>query len=292
MMGPPTSPKGNGRVLVTGASGFIGYHCLAPLVARGFEVHAVHSRSEPDPVPGVTWARADLSNQAEVLDLLSRVRADHLLHAAWYVEPGSLISSIENMRWVSASVDLIRAFREAGGQRCVIVGSCYEYDWRYGYCEESLTPRVPDTFYGAAKNGLQEAFRGYCMATGLAGAWGRLFFLYGPRENRRRLVPSVALSLLRGELARSSHGTQIRDYIHVQDAADGLVALLASSAEGAFNIASGQAVTIRTIVEKIGHFSGRAELLEIGAIAARNNDAPLVVADVGKARRSLAGPLP
>ena len=88
MMGPPTSPKGNGRVLVTGASGFIGYHCLAPLLARGFEVHAVHSRSEPETVPGVTWSRADLFTESNgSAGLFSRVRADYLLHAAWYVEP-------------------------------------------------------------------------------------------------------------------------------------------------------------------------------------------------------------
>lgn len=106
-----------------------------------------------------------------------------------------------------------------------------------------------------------------------------MFFLYGPNENPKRLVPSVILSLLRGEEAKSSHGMQVRDYMHVQDVADGTVALLDSAAQGAFNIASGRAVTIRHIVERLGEITGRADLLRIGAYPARANDAPLVVGD-------------
>lgn len=267
------------RVLVTGATGFIGYHCLAPLVERGFEVIATHCSREPPALPGVTWLAADLLEAGAAARVVAAAQATHLLHLAWYVEPGRMIASPDNLRWVSASLDLMRAFREQGGERCVVSGSCYEYDWRYGYLSAALTPRTPDTFYGCAKNGLYETFRGYCAATGLAGAWGRVYFLYGPRENPRRLVSSVILALLAGREAPSSHGEQVRDYMHVQDVADALVALLDSPATGAWDIASGRAVTIRHIVERIGVLTGRAGLLRIGALPARANDLPLVVGD-------------
>jgi nucleoside-diphosphate-sugar epimerase len=188
---------------------------------------------------------------------------------------------------VQSSLELVRQFREQGGQRTVIVGSCYEYDWRYGYCSEQLTPRLPNTFYGAAKNGLHDTFVGYSTASGLSGAWGRVFFLYGPNENPRRLVSSVICSLLKGVEAPSSHGEQIRDYLHVQDVADGLVALLESSAQGAYNVTSGRAVTLRTIIERIGALTGRPELLRIGAIPARANDTPLVVGDTTQMQRDV-----
>jgi len=109
--------------------------------------------------------------------------------------------------------------------------------------------------------------------------------MYGPRENPGRLVSSVIISLLKGEPAKSSHGMQVRDYLHIQDVADGLVALYASQATGAYNIAAGTATTIRGIVESLGRVTGRSDLLQIGALPARANDAPLVLGD---GRRTLA----
>jgi nucleoside-diphosphate-sugar epimerase len=101
--------------------------------------------------------------------------------------------------------------------------------------------------------------------------------MYGPRENPARLVSSVALSLLKGTPAKSSHGLQVRDYLHIQDVADGMVALLAAEAHGAYNIAAGTSTTIREIVELLGKATGRSDLLQIGALPARANDLPLVL---------------
>lgn len=273
------------RVLVTGASGFIGSHCLQPLVERGYEVIAVHRSPIQEAIDGVRWVECDLLNDTQRRALIDQFRPTHLLHLAWFVEPGKLISDVANLDWVTASLDLVRRFYECGGRRYVVGGTCYEYDWRYGYCNEQLTPRQPDTLYGAAKQGLAETLLGYSSATGLSGGWGRMFFLYGPKENPLRLVPSVIRSILKGEQALSSHGRQVRDYMHVQDVADGLVALLDSAACGAYNIASGQATTIASIVQMLGDLTGRNDLLRIGAIPARTNDVPLVVGDPSAAKR-------
>jgi nucleoside-diphosphate-sugar epimerase len=276
-------------VLITGASGFIGRHCLRPLLERGFEIVATHHQPaiprDVAGLEGVRWVRVDLLAPGSLPQLLGEADASHLLHLAWTVEPGKMISDPANLTWLRASIELLQRFHESGGRRVVIGGSCYEYDWRYGYCNELLTPRLPNTLYGSAKNSLYEALLGYAASAGLSAAWGRMFFLYGPGEHRRRLVPSVVLSLLAGEPAMSSHGLQIRDYMHVQDVADGLVALLDSAAHGGYNIASGQATTIATIVRMLGDFCGRQDLLRIGALPARPNDAPLVVGDATAAKR-------
>lgn len=278
---------GGSRVLLTGATGFIGRHCVLPLVAGGNEVIATFRTSVPAAVPGVTWIEADLLQPGVPESLMRAVRPDLLVHLAWYVEPGKMMDDEVNLRWLAASLDVLRQFRANGGRRCVVSGSCYEYDWRFGYCSEDLTPTRPDTLYGAAKNSLAETMLAYCRAVGLSGAWARLFFLYGPHENQRRLVPAVILALLRGEEAKSSHGRQVRDYMHVQDAADGIVALLNSDAQGQFNIASGDGVPIRAIVERIGSIVGRTDLLRIGALPARPNDVPMVVGDPEKTRRQI-----
>jgi nucleoside-diphosphate-sugar epimerase len=277
--------SGCDRVLVTGATGFVGSHCLQPLVAQGCEVVALYRDRPPVEVPGVTWVRGDVMDRAAMQRVLTDTKPDGLLHLAWFVEPGKLISDASNISWVAASLDLVRAFREAGGSRCTISGSCYEYDWRHGYCVDGVTPCEPDTLYGAAKDGLRRAFLAYCETSGLSGSWGRAFFMYGPRENPSRLVSSVILSLLSGKPAKSSHGLQVRDYMHIQDVADGLVALFASPARGAYNVCSGSPTTIRTIVEALGPLTGRPDLLQIGALPARANDVPLLLGD---GRRLLA----
>lgn len=266
-------------MLVTGATGFLGSHCLRPLVERGFDVLALYRERPPQEEPGVRWIRGDIMDRAATRGLLEEYKPKGLLHLAWFVEPGKLITDPSNLTWVSASLDLIRAFRDSGGERCTISGSCYEYDWRYGYCVEGVTPCEPDTLYGAAKDSLRRTVLAYCTVSGLAGSWGRAFFMYGPRENPSRLVSSVIISLLKGHPAKSSHGRQIRDYLHIQDVADGMVALFASQVRGAYNIAAGTSTTILEIVELLGKITGRTDLLQIGAIPARANDAPLVLGD-------------
>jgi nucleoside-diphosphate-sugar epimerase len=274
-------------VLVTGASGFIGSHCLEPLRQRGYDVHAV-ARARPAGAEGgggaVTWHAADLLDRAATAALVDAVRPSHLLHLAWYVVPGQLISAPQNFDWVAASLELVRRFAQAGGRRLAACGSAYEYDWRYGYCTEGLTPHTPDTVYGACKLALHEMVRALAAAQGLSAAWPRVFFLYGPREHPQRLVSSVIRSLLRGEPARCSHGRQVRDYLHVQDVADGLATVLDSEAEGAINVSSGAATTLREIVRTAARLVGRTDLLQLGALPPRANDAPLVVGSSERAR--------
>jgi nucleoside-diphosphate-sugar epimerase len=87
----------------------------------------------------------------------------------------------------------------------------------------------------------------------------------------------VVRALLRGDPAPCSHGRQIRDYMHVQDVADGLAAVLDSDVQGAVNVSSGQAAPIRDIVLTAARLLGRTDLVRLGAIPARANDVPLVV---------------
>jgi nucleoside-diphosphate-sugar epimerase len=267
------------RVLLTGAGGFIGRHCWAPLLERGFEVVAVTSRDVGESDDPVRWLRADLLDRSQIEPLLAEARPTHLLHLAWIVVPGQSYDSLDNLRWVQSSLDLVEAFARHGGRRAVVAGTCYEYDQRYGLCHEELTPRAPDTRYGVAKNALQELLSAFAPAWDVSFAWPRLFFLYGPHEHPRRLVSSVICSLLSGEPARCSHGRQLRDYLHAADAAEALAAILDSDLTGPVNVGSGAPVSLRSIVEEIGRQLDRADLPRLGAIPARPGETPLVAAD-------------
>jgi nucleoside-diphosphate-sugar epimerase len=268
------------RVLVTGASGFIGSHCLEPLLARGYDVHAVASREIPFELEGVTWHRTDLLDDRARAALVSSVEPSHLLHLAWFVAPGKVIDAVINLDWTRASLGLYKEFVACGGRRMVTAGSSYEYDWRFGYCSEDVTPLAPDTVYGTCKKALGELVSAYAEACSLASAWARIFFLYGPREHPDRLVSSVVRSLLADAPAKCSHGEQIRDYLYVEDVGDALGAILASEVEGPVNVGSGRPIELRELVAAIGDKLEKPELIRLGAIPARANDAPLVVADV------------
>jgi len=275
------------KVIVTGAGGFLGRHCLPLLQASFDEVHAVSSKEIQATDSHVHWHAVDLLDPKQTRDLLADIRATHLLHLAWYTVPGKYWTATENLEWLRASLSLLRVFAERGGQRVVGVGTCAEYDWQDGFCSESTTALAPATLYGACKHALQLVTAAYARQTGLSAAWGRLFFPYGPYERPERFIPSVICSLLANEPARMSHGNQRRDFVFVEDAAAALVSLLQSNVSGPVNIASGEAVTLREIAYKIGELLDRSELIKPGTIEAMPNDPPLVSADVKRLREEV-----
>ena len=267
------------RVLVTGASGFIGQHCLTPLSNKGYEVHAVTSKKPLTDKSNTTWHQADLLDRNQIAPLIDKVRPTHLLHMAWVVDPGTAYFSADNFRWVQSSLDLANEFVRCGGERLIVTGSCYEYDQAYGVCSEERTPLKPNTTYGICKNSLQELLTSYSQTEELSFAWPRIFFLYGPGEHPRRLVSSVANALLRGEPADCSHGKQLRDFLYVEDLGEALAALVDSEVQGPINIGKGSPVEIREIVNTLGKLAGKPDLIRLGAIPARDNEVPLVMAD-------------
>lgn len=270
------------RVLLTGASGFIGSHCLLPLSALDYEVHAVDIKIPDITNNEVHWHRVNLLKPNQAADLVARIKPSHLLHLAWCTTPGKYWTSSENLLWVQASLAMIQAFCLHGGQRVLAAGTCAEYDWRYGYCSEEVTPRQPTTLYGVCKNSLQNMLRALAGEAGISAAWGRLFFLYGPHEHPQRVIPSVISRLLKGETAPCTDGAQIRDFLFVKDAAAALVALLASDVSGPVNIASGKPVALKDIFQNIAARLNRADLLRLGALNRSSEDPNLLVADVGR----------
>ena len=268
------------RILLTGATGFIGRHCLPVLAGSGYEIHATYSRTPIDTVEGITWHQTDLLQPELPRRLMERVQPTHLLHLAWNVTPGVYWSSSENIRWLQASLEVIRAFAEIGGQRLVVAGTCAEYNWSYGYCREEITPLAPATLYGACKHALHLTLAAYAQQMQMSLAWGRIFLLYGPYEYPSRLVSSAIRSLLQDKPALCTHGRQIRDFLHVADVASALSMVLLSDITGPVNIGSGEAVTIATVVQIIAQHLDRTALVHLGAVAAPVDDPPLLVADV------------
>lgn len=268
------------RVLVTGASGFIGRPALGALNALGFDVHAVARTPPSDTGPDVWWHAADLLDADDRARVLRAVGATHLIHLAWYAEPGRYWTAVENARWVAATLGLLEEFAGEGGRRAVVAGTCAEYDWSHGRLVESSTPVVPATFYGVSKDATRRVAEWLADGLDVNLAWARIFFLYGPREPPDRLVASVARALVRGERAVTTEGSQVRDFLHVDDVARALAALAASDVTGPVNVGSGDGVAVRQVVRMLALAAGAENRLDIGARPGRPGEPPKLVADV------------
>lgn len=259
------------RVLLTGATGFIGSHVARDLLRRGHEVHAtIRPSSDRRRI-------ADLEGRLVVhdgdLDLVP-VRPDVAVHLAWYAVPGKYLAAPENRDCLEASRRLLAKL----DCRAVFAGTCFEFDTSLGTLRED-SPVKPTSLYAECKDALRRD-----VERRPDSAWIRFFYQYGPWEDERRFVPNVILSLLRGRPAKLSPGDQGRDYLHVEDVASAVCAVAESRLEGCVNIGSGEAPTIKSLAGRLGELAGRPDLLQFGAVDYYPGEPMRIQAETAKLR--------
>lgn len=275
------------RVMVTGATGFIGRRALQGLIELGFEVHCL-SRGADAAGADVRWHRADLRAHAEIARLLDDIRPTHLLHLAWETAHGSYYTTPDNVRWVVDSLHLVDAFIRSGGRRFVGAGTAAEYDLTMSTdLSEETSPVRPNGLYGECKDALWRVVRRCAAQAGVGHAWGRIFFCYGPGEEPSRMVPTLIARSLRGEAIPFQEGHSVRDYVYVDDVADAFVRLTDAEMDGAVNVGSGEGVRLRDMVERIATASGRPGSVSFGALPTPAYEPARVVADMTRAREEL-----
>jgi len=271
------------KILLTGANGFVGSHLAHVLVEEGAEVHAaVRPGADLSRIAelksSVRLLQADLLDPDSVASMLLETEYDCCVHTAWYAEPGKYLHSSRNVDWVGASVHLAWILAKSGCKRMVGLGTCFEYDLTQGILSETSSLK-PASLYAASKLAAGRGIEAVANALDMSFAWARLFYLYGPGEDPRRLVPSVITSLLEGREAKTTRGEQIRDYLHVRDVARALWEIVQSDLQGPVNIGSGQKHSVAEIVTEIAGIVGREDLLKRGALPYREGDPEVVLAD-------------
>jgi nucleoside-diphosphate-sugar epimerase len=246
------------RILVTGGSGFIGRQCITGLADSGHEVFGVYTRNSPVIHP-CTWLQANLLDESARISVLERVRPDVLVHLAWQADD---YDDGVHLDWLAASLHLVRCFQQQGGKFLFTAGSSMEYAWEGEVCSESRSRFNSSTLYGHAKHALWKTVSEYCSRESLAYCHGRIFFLYGPGQDRTRLVPAIVHSLLENKPFVCKSGHLYRDYLDVREVAAAINNLVLSECDGDFNIASGIATKIEDIVKQILARIDKTELVE------------------------------
>lgn len=256
------------KVLLTGGTGFLGRHCIVPLLEAGYEVHALSSK-----IPGpffhsisdqVFWHQCDLLDPLQIEQVVPLISADYLLHFAWYVEHGKFWRANENLLWVEATLRLLRYFinpelsplekpkERITRKRVLMAGTCAEYQWQGEsiYLTEQ-SPTVPNSLYGTCKNATRMLAEAYCQENQCEFSWGRIFHIYGDGETETRLVPQLIKAFLRDQQQISVATENELDFIHVKDLGRAFVKVLDSNFCGPINMASGKSQKLGQIFDLI-----------------------------------------
>jgi nucleoside-diphosphate-sugar epimerase len=270
------------RVMVLGGSGFIGRQCIIHLLRTDdIIVHGV-SRVEPDwmgDYPGrIFWHEINVHDAGAIQNLIFELRPTYALHLGWYAGHGTIWITPENLDWAAATLRMARSFAAAGCKRLVITGTCAEYSGSGKFAENSSSE--PETLYGKSKNCTRILVEALCKSAEISFAWPRLFHMYGPYENPKRLISGAICALLNGKDFNCSDGGQTRDFLHVEDVGDALSHLLLSPVQGVINLGSGQPVTIGSLLTKIGECLDKRDLIKLGSRPRALNDPDLLIPDI------------
>lgn len=248
------------KLLLTGGTGFIGRNTL-PLLRQHYDVSLLTSRDDVT-LEGVEVITCNLLDPDATRAAVAKVKADKLFHLAWGMEPSNY-NLPANFDWLAASMQLIRDFHHHGGNAICVAGSCVQYAWETGGCDEQLTPTTRSNLYGGCKNILQEFALTFCESNDMQCLWARPFFMYGPFEDERRLVASIVYNLIQGKEAVVNNGGIYRDFLHARDVGGLMLDLFTKGQSGVFNIGSGQLSSLGEIGHTIATSLDREDLLTV-----------------------------
>jgi len=257
----------NKKILLTGATGFVGHHVLKNLISRNLRISIIIRddnillSEEIDKIESIYFTK-NLFKESH--DNLCRITegVDTIIHCAWYTKPSNYLVATENLECLEGTVKLGLIAKKNRVRRFIGIGTCLEYDYSHRLPLEISSPIRPISQYAKSKNSVFEQLSSEFEDSSIQFSWCRLFYLYGEGENNNRLVPYIHNQLRNSKEVYISNGDYVRDYMKITDAAELIVNVALSEHIGPVNICSGKAVTVKELAEKISDEYGMRELLQ------------------------------
>ena len=240
------------RVLITGATGFIGLPLTLRLVEQGHKILAL-SRKPFKLNKSVSWLNSDLSLPLTYQEEINSFKPEVLIHLAWQDIPDFSFEKSKNN--LNNSLNFLSFIIGLGSCKKIIVsGSCFELNKLHGECLESEAGKPRDNFTWA-KHSLRMWLEIECKKESIHLGWMRIFYVYGPRQRIQSLVPSILTNLQNGKLPHISTPKNCNDFVFIEDVIDAFSnATLSQYPSGIYNLGSGVSTSILEvcrIAEKI-----------------------------------------
>jgi len=241
------------KVLVTGATGFVGRHAVERLIKAGHEVIA--TARNPKKASLMPWfnqvefIECDLAVDFQILLNMAK-KIDVVIHLAWSGLPNYTDYSHIDKNFI-LSLDFLHKIIISGVPRIVVAGSCLEYGLQEGALQES-TNTYPITEYGFAKDALRKSLQFLKNKYSFDLKWVRLFYVYGEGQSSGSLLSQLDLAIESGdEVFNMSPGDQIRDFVPIEYAAEVICMSAESSAlQGIINCCSGNPKSVLDFVKE------------------------------------------
>lgn len=274
------------KVVITGATGFIGAAVVAELATRGYEVHAlVRPGSNEARLKGIAgWRRVEAISWSAPL-LAEQLRALHptaFVHCAWEGVAGAE----RNESWqltknLRLTLDALELAKGIGCAQWISLGSQAEY----GNLNERISedcPVRPTTVYGKAKLIATETTLAFCESACIKAAVLRVFSTYGPGDAPAWFIPYIIRELMAGRAPKLTACEQRWDYLYVADAARAIVRTVETQSAGVFNLGSGVSRPLRDIVKIIQSELAVSVSPIFGALTYRPDQVMWLEADITK----------
>ena len=239
------------KVLVTGASGFIGSHLCKRLYDDGAEVHGISRKTQSADINTLRWWQGDLSDVTSVRNILTAVKPEIIFHLASHVVGARSLEIVLPTFYsnLASTINLLTVATEIGCNRIVLIGSQEEP-------EQGDTLVIPSSPYAAAKWSGSAYARMFHALYKTPVTIVRLFMVYGPgQQDVNKLIPYVTLSLLKGQAPELTSGQRLVDWIYIKDVVNGLLTMAqAQNIDGCtIDMGSGTLVSIHDVVQQLVH---------------------------------------
>jgi UDP-glucose 4-epimerase len=234
------------KVLITGASGFIGNHLAHKLIHYNAEVHGTSRFLQKSKKKNIQWWQASFEHLDDAKKIFKQIKPDYIFHLSGEVtaasDPKYIIPTYHSL--LTSTVNLLTVALDGDCRKIVLAGSA---------TEPPENDPVPSSPYSAAKWAVNFYGNLFQRNYGLPVSIVRPFMGYGPSQSKNKLIPHAILSLLKGEDVPLTSGNWVMDWIYIDDLIDGILAAATTErqSEKAFDLGSGSLTSVRGVVEKI-----------------------------------------
>jgi nucleoside-diphosphate-sugar epimerase len=235
------------RVLVTGASGFIGLPVVQNLEQQGHTVLAISRNYQNESLKSlVNWLKADLISPETYQVAIKEFAPQVVIHLAWQGIPDfSFETSLNNLNHSLNLLSFVIGLDSCN--KIVVSGSCWEANISKGKCMEA-TQGEPKDHFTWAKYALYSWLNMMCRQNNIQLSWMRIFYVYGPSQRAESLIPTILTKLNNDQLPDLQTPKNANDFVYIDDVADSFTkAASIDSKSGVYNLGTGESTPVLEI---------------------------------------------